>query len=203
MLKLVMPNLYVVVAAKSVLLGWQESEGGTEKSQIEKAVQKQEKAKEEGKKEGKKKPKATAKEPEKTAARKKTPVKKAVSTKQKQEKGSATPGKGPPAIEVWSGEPNEPLEGGWPAGWTKKIFERPSGATKGTHDRYWYTPITKRKLRSMVEVNRFLAALEKSQGDEDEAWKIFKKKEESTGLKAVGKSKGDEDEAWKISKNKE
>ena len=71
--------------------------------------------------------------------------------------------------------PKEPLmDGGdWPPGWTQKIFERPSGAT---HDRYWYTPITKRKLRSMIEVNRFLAALKKSNGDEDEAWKIFKSK---------------------------
>lgn len=110
----------------------------------------------------------------KAAAKKRTAAKKAVSSKQKKEKGSATSVRGPPAVEVWSGEPNEPLEGGWPAGWTKRIFERPSGATKGSHDRYWYTPITKRKLRSMVEVKRFIAALGKSEGNEDEAWKLFK-----------------------------
>lgn len=142
--------------------------GGTEKSQIEKkAVKKKEK---EEKKEAKEKPKAAAKKPEKTAA------KKAVSPKKKAKDGSTTAGRALSSIEVWSGEPNEPLEGGWPTGWTKKIFERPSGATKGSHDRYWYTPITKRKLRSMVEVKRFIEALGKSNGDENQAWKIFKTK---------------------------
>jgi Methyl-CpG binding domain len=142
----------------------------------EKATKKKEKAKKEETKGDKKKPKAAAKKPEKTAAKTKTAAKKAASPKQAKKKESATPGRGPSAVEVYSGEPNEPLEGGWPPGWTKKIFERPSGATKGTHDRYWYTPITKRKLRSMIEVNRFLAALGESNGDEDEAWKIFKSK---------------------------
>lgn len=148
----------------------------------EKATKKKEKAKKEETKGDKKKPKAAAKKPEKTAAKMKTAAKtktaakKAASPKQAKKKESATPGRGPSAVEVYSGEPNEPLEGGWPPGWTKKIFERPSGATKGTHDRYWYTPITKRKLRSMIEVNRFLAALGESNGDEDEAWKIFKSK---------------------------
>jgi hypothetical protein len=79
------------------------------------------------------------------------------------------------APEVWSGKPEEPLPGGWPDGWTKKVFERPSGKTKGTRDRYWYSPVTKRKFRSMVEVNSFMAALLQSKGDEDAAWNIFKK----------------------------
>jgi hypothetical protein len=52
---------------------------------------------------------------------------------------------------VWVGTPTEDLEGGWPTGWTKKVFERKSGATKGGKDRYWYSPINGFKLRSMVE----------------------------------------------------
>ena len=76
---------------------------------------------------------------------------------------------------VFEGEPDEALEGGWPEGWTKKTYQRMSGASKGGHDRYWYTPKTQFKLRSMVEVRRFLRALDQTNGDEDKARKIFKK----------------------------
>lgn len=78
-------------------------------------------------------------------------------------------------IEVWSGTPSEELEGGWPEGWTKKIFERTGGKSTGHSDPYWYTPIEKKRLRSMNEVRRFLAALEKCEGDEGKAWEVFKR----------------------------
>jgi hypothetical protein len=52
---------------------------------------------------------------------------------------------------VWVGTPTDDLEGGWPKGWTKKLFERKSGATKGHKDRYWYSPINGFKLRSMID----------------------------------------------------
>ena len=49
------------------------------------------------------------------------------------------------------GPPTEDLEGGWPEGWVRRVFERASGATKGTTDKYWYSPIEGIKLRSIVE----------------------------------------------------
>lgn len=61
-----------------------------------------------------------------------------------------------PAKEVWSGVPDDDLEGGWPAGWIKKTFQRASGASVGSFDSYWYPPGGGKKLRSMVEVRRFL-----------------------------------------------
>jgi len=57
----------------------------------------------------------------------------------------------------------------------KKVFERKSGATKGSRDRYWYSPKEKFKLRSLVEVKRFLKALATSEGDEKKAKEIMHK----------------------------
>ena len=57
----------------------------------------------------------------------------------------------------------------WPKGWTKKIHERKKGATKGRRDCYWITPEQHYKLRSQVEVRRFIVALEVANGDEKEA----------------------------------
>eukprot|EP00542_Grammatophora_oceanica_P015950 CAMPEP_0194036044 /NCGR_PEP_ID=MMETSP0009_2-20130614/8436_1 /TAXON_ID=210454 /ORGANISM="Grammatophora oceanica, Strain CCMP 410" /LENGTH=539 /DNA_ID=CAMNT_0038677639 /DNA_START=225 /DNA_END=1841 /DNA_ORIENTATION=- len=74
------------------------------------------------------------------------------------------------AQAIWSGPPDEKIEGGWPPGWTKKIFRRMNGATKGSTDRYWYTPVTQRKLRSMKEVARFMGHLRDNGGDEQAAW---------------------------------
>jgi hypothetical protein len=78
--------------------------------------------------------------------------------------------------EISSGPPDEPMEGGWPAGWRKSVVQRQAGATKGTKDRYWYTPTQEYKLRSMVEVKRFMKALADAKGDEKEAWGVLKYK---------------------------
>lgn len=80
------------------------------------------------------------------------------------------------ATEVWSGVPDEKLPGydAWPEGWIKRLFERGSGESKGHTDRYWYSPVKQYKFRSMVEISRFFAAMEKTNHDEEEAWKIFK-----------------------------
>jgi hypothetical protein len=75
--------------------------------------------------------------------------------------------------EVWSGPPDEFLEGGWPPGWFKRTFSRMSSAKAHT-DSYWYSPKEKYKLRSMKEVRRFMDALRVENGDEKEAWKRFK-----------------------------
>ena len=80
------------------------------------------------------------------------------------------------AKEVECCPPTEPLEGGWPPGWIRKKFERLSGATKGSTDRYWYSPKTNKKFRSMTEIKRFLPILNSKNGDEDAAWKEFKGK---------------------------
>ena len=50
-----------------------------------------------------------------------------------------------------------------------KVFVRNNGATKGTKDRYWYSPNEKYKLRSMVQVKKFLKALAENKGDEKKA----------------------------------
>jgi hypothetical protein len=46
----------------------------------------------------------------------------------------------------------------WPDGWTKVTTVRQKGSSAGGKDDYWYTPYTRGKLRSMVEVNQFIAA---------------------------------------------
>lgn len=53
--------------------------------------------------------------------------------------------------------------------WVKKVFVRNGGATKGRGDRYWYSPKEKYKLRSMVQVKRFLKALAEYNGNEIKA----------------------------------
>lgn len=98
----------------------------------------------------------------------------------KKKKPSASPAE--PRVapkEVYSGEPEatDKLTTGepWPPGWTKKKFQRRGGTARGRPDPYWYTPVEKKKLRSMNEVNRFMAALKEANGDESKAWTIFKK----------------------------
>ena len=76
--------------------------------------------------------------------------------------------------EVWMGVPDDPLEGGWPEGWIKRKFERKGGLSKGGLDRYWYSPQTKKKFRSMVEIKKFMFSLTQTNGDEEKAWLLFK-----------------------------
>jgi hypothetical protein len=90
---------------------------------------------------------------------------------------SSSSGKKPPAAkEIWSGVPEENVEGVDWTGWTKKTFERQSGKTKGTTDNYWYTPQEQYKLRSLNEIKRFVSILKKEHGNEQMAWKKFKGK---------------------------
>jgi hypothetical protein len=54
--------------------------------------------------------------------------------------------------------------------WTRKEFQRTTGTTKGVIDKYWFTPVTQKRLRiSFKDVQRFLASLELADGDEDAA----------------------------------
>lgn len=108
----------------------------------------------------------------KPAAKKKQKQKAATVPK----KAAAAASSNLPNKVIWSGPPDDDLPGGWPEGWTKTRVERKTGTIKGRGDPYWHTPIKKKKLRSMNEVKRFMAALKKTKGDEEEAWKIFKGK---------------------------
>jgi hypothetical protein len=101
-------------------------------------------------------------------AKKKVPPKKKASAPAK----STTPRGG--SAPIWEGAPDEKLESGWPMGWIKRVYERKGGATKGQTDRYWYSPISAFKLRSMAEVKRFIAALAATNGDEQKAKKTMK-----------------------------
>lgn len=80
------------------------------------------------------------------------------------------------AIEIWCGVPEEPLEGGWAEGWLCRKFQRQGGLSKGHCDRYWYSPQTGKKFRSMAEIKRFMPLLTQCNGDENMAWDLFKKK---------------------------
>ena len=100
---------------------------------------------------------------------------KEVAAKTQPAKKATKPSTRPMSNEIWSGPPDDHgLVGGWPEGWWKIVVQRTSGATKGQTDKYWYTPIQKYKLRSIKEVQRFIKALEYTQGDEVQAKKIFK-----------------------------
>ena len=76
-------------------------------------------------------------------------------------------------VEVYRGPPEEELKGAWPPGWLQIVVQRQVGTYKGIKDRYWFSPSCK-KFRSTREIEKFLAALKKTQGDEDEAWKLFR-----------------------------
>ena len=168
----------ISVAAKSVLVGdkpfggwsgWKGTSsfaGGHVKSQIEKAaIEKKRKAQKKGTKDAKKRQKV-----EKPAAKMKTSQKAASAKKKTASLASSAKEEN---VAIWTGPPDDVLEGGWPPGWIKKKIGRKSG---GRRDPYWFSPITQKKLRSLPEVKRFMDALQKSNGDEDEAWAIFKGK---------------------------
>jgi len=81
-------------------------------------------------------------------------------------------------VEVYRGPPDEQLTGGWPKGWIKVIQERRNAAinTKGRRDRYWFTPLLRLKIRSMVRVQNFIQNLKKTRGDEQKAFNMLKAK---------------------------
>jgi uncharacterized protein (DUF427 family) len=51
---------------------------------------------------------------------------------------------------------------------------RVGGESKRHHDRYWYSPKEKIKLRSIVEIRKFMKSLKESKGDELKAKSIYK-----------------------------
>lgn len=115
-----------------------------------------------------KSPSETSKKTKKSESGKST--KKTVATNKRPRQGGERKG---PTAPIWVGAPTEDLDGGWPEGWIKKIFERKSGKTKGGTDRYWFSPDQNYKLRSMIEVKKFMKALEQTNGDEVAAKKLM------------------------------
>jgi hypothetical protein len=75
--------------------------------------------------------------------------------------------------QVYYGRPEEDIPGGWPDGWMKRTFQRPGGQ-KQRFDRYWYTPQMQYKLRSIVEIKKFMQYLKDSNGDEETAYAYLK-----------------------------
>jgi hypothetical protein len=59
-------------------------------------------------------------------------------------------------------------------GWIRETHNRKNNPKH--FDRYWFTPKTNRKLRSIPEVKRFLEFLDSVNGDEDAAFALFSKK---------------------------
>jgi len=57
-------------------------------------------------------------------------------------------------------------------GWIRQGFARFND--QGHIDRYWTTPVTQKRLRSRVEVSKFLAYLERTEGDEDKAFHLLR-----------------------------
>jgi hypothetical protein len=57
-------------------------------------------------------------------------------------------------------------------GWMRKGYKRQSNPSH--IDRYWFTPKTQKKLRSRVEVTKFLEHLKNAGDDEDEAYDLLK-----------------------------
>ena len=84
---------------------------------------------------------------------------------------------------VYMGPPKSDRKNGkWPEGWTMEIYKRLSGLYKGQMDKYFFSPKKKYKLRSMVEVERFLEEMTKHNDDETiaiqevEKWKTGRTK---------------------------
>lgn len=116
--------------------------------------------------------KTTVKKP--IASKKKRPGPPSNSTSNKEKKSkrsSTTTSKNPP---VWEGPPTE-AGFDW-TGWTKRTFARQGGVTAGHVDRYWYTPVLQKKLRSLTEVKKFNAFLTANHGNEQVAWECLKGK---------------------------
>lgn len=70
----------------------------------------------------------------------------------------STIGGRPAAKLVYEGEPKTqfPAKGNWPPGWTQRTYERASGASAGHLDHYWFPPEGSPKLRSHLEILRYL-----------------------------------------------
>jgi hypothetical protein len=107
--------------------------------------------------------------------------KKRSGTKERREPTKRGNGKKPKPKLVWKGTPRgdtvkTETTGDWPEKWTKQVFQRAKGETKGRLDSYWYSPMKKYKFRSLAEIEAYMKIATKNKNKEEEAWKIFKHK---------------------------
>lgn len=103
-------------------------------------------------------------------------------------------------------------EGGFPNGWIEHVHRRnqTSQTNKIHEDHYWYTPKTGKRLRSTVEVRKFLEHLKATKGDEDLAWSMLKesakkgttKKRKATASEATDTKQGKKEKKQHISESK-
>ena len=109
-----------------------------------------------------------------------TPKKKTPSSSSAKKAGTRTPGN----PSVYEGKPQAKLPNGatWPTGWIEKHFERQSGTTANTFDRYWYPPKTDYKLRSLKDVVRYMEAYAKTKNAEKAMQAVADKKATTTPL---------------------
>jgi hypothetical protein len=77
---------------------------------------------------------------------------------------------------VYEGPPDRKPGVVFPPGWIQRTYKRPGTSPRVRVDHYWFSPVTQKKLRSIVEVQRFLKALEENGGDEYDAWSKTKTK---------------------------
>lgn len=63
-----------------------------------------------------------------------------------------------------------------PQGWIVHLHKRQTTGPKEHIDRYWFSPNTGKKLRSRVEIERFLSHLKDTGGDEEQAYNLLKGK---------------------------
>jgi hypothetical protein len=74
------------------------------------------------------------------------------------------------------GPPDEKIDGGWPPGWIRTMYQRKSGVSKSRMDRYWISPQQQLRFRSIIDVKRFLIVLQECEGDETLAQRKVKPK---------------------------
>ena len=107
------------------------------------------------------------------------------------QQSKTSPNKKGGSLLVESGLPTDILGEGleWPKGWTKIKKQRLGGASAGSFDCYWITPIHSFRLRSLPEVRKFLRALQANGGDEVLAKKTIKRKTPKQEKTKIGKDK--------------
>jgi hypothetical protein len=81
----------------------------------------------------------------------------------------------PESRVVWSGVPPEEVNGlDFSTGWLKKTYSR---VTDSNHvDSYWYSPQLQFKFRSRTELQKFAVLLQGTNGNEQQAVKLFKER---------------------------
>jgi hypothetical protein len=64
----------------------------------------------------------------------------------------------------------------WTERWTKRIYQRTTGESKGRFDSYWYSPKHHFKFRSLREVEAYMKIAKETDNDEELAWLLFKER---------------------------